>query len=262
MSRITVLCLLLLLAGWLSGASADRRGKGDGISDLDFAVLSKAKVAVDTDSLIEALASHPDPLVRTIAAEVLGLRGEERARSPLFKALKGDPDQQVRQQVALALARMGEASGRAALRELLQKASDPVSRVFLAALLAEAGEADGYRHVCDAARSESRSARFAAAESLTPFFSLYPFDTACELAPAELLLSLTDDKDPGIRYTALLFLPTAVNKGGLSLEAARTRARHMAEKDTDAKVRAQAEFVLEAWRLEQQERERKPGGVQ
>lgn len=257
MTRIPLLCLSLLLAVDLSAAHADVRGKSE-VSDIALGILSQARVEMDTDSLIEALASHPEPLVRSTAAEVLGLRGDETALRPLVKALKADPDLLVRQGAALALARMGEPSGLESLREFLVTASDPVNQVFLAARLAELGESAGYKQVCEAARSRNRSLRLAAAESLVSFLSVSPPESSCDIGPGALLLSLGDDEDPEIRYTIVLFLPAAVSKG-LSLESAQARAKQMAEKDPEARIRAQAEFVLEAWRLEKQER--KPGGL-
>jgi HEAT repeat protein len=259
MMRISLLCLGLLLAVGLSGALADVRGKSD-VSDIESGILRNAGVETDTASLIEALASHSHPLVRSIAANVLGLRGDEQARRPLFKALAADPDSLVRQAAALALARMGEPSGFAALREFMEKTSDPVNQIFLAARLAEVGDPAGYSYVCEAALSENRALRLDAAESLASFISVSPPKSACKLGPGALLLSLGDDEDPGIRYSMLLFLQTAVVRG-LSLEAAQARVKQLTE-DPDAKVRAQAEFVLEAWRLEEQERARKPGGLQ
>lgn len=259
MLRISLLCLELLLTASLSGALADVRGKSD-ISDIALGILTSAKVETDTASLIDALASHSDPIVRFISADVLGLRGDEQALRPLFKALKADPDYLVRQEAALALAKMEEPSGFAALREFMEKTSDPVNQIFLAAWLAEVGDPAGYSYVCEAALSENRALRLDAAESLASFIPVSPPKSACKHGPDALLLSLGDDEDPGIRYTMLLFLQTAVVRG-LSLEAAQARAKQMTE-DPDAKVRAQAEFVLEAWRLEEQERERKPGGLQ
>lgn len=249
----------LILVGMLGVrmASADIRGGREEISDMFLGILEQAGVGTDTPSLLSAMRSNRDATVRWVAIEILGQRRESQALEPIQKALKGDPDRVVRETAALALARMGEKSGFAALKEFLKSPVDPARQLYTAARLAELGEAMGYPYVCEAARSESASLREVAVENLVPFIALKVPPGGCDVKPMDLLLALIEDKSPQIRYTVLLYLPIAVTKG-LDRERARTVALK-AQKDPDPKVREEAEFMINAWRLEEESRQPGPG---
>jgi len=83
-----------------------------------------------------------DPVVRTRAAEVLGMFGDPRAEEPLIEALVSDKDAGVRSAAARSLGRMEARQARQALLKALQ---DPMPEVGAAAAgalghLGEAGE--------------------------------------------------------------------------------------------------------------------------
>lgn len=256
--KIGAVLILIGILGVLM-ASADIRGGSQEISEMALGILEQAGVGTDTPSLLEAIRLNSDPTIRWIAIDILGQRQEKRALEPLRRALKGDPDRIVREAAALALARMGEPTGVAALKEFLRSPADSARQLFTAARLAELGEAIGYRYVCEAARSESSSEREMAAENLVPFIPLKVPPDGCDVKPEDLLLSLIEDKSPQVRYTVLLHLPIAVSKG-----MDRERARSAAQKalsDPEPKVREEAEFVIDAWRLEEETRKPGSGGT-
>src|SRR5262249_32068815 len=73
-------------------------------------------VATDTASLITAMGSSKELIVRTDAAQLLGLRKETAAAGPLRAALRSDPEPVVKETAAWALANMGHEEGMAALK--------------------------------------------------------------------------------------------------------------------------------------------------
>jgi len=241
---------ILVLIGTLMAnvAKADTRGGSQEISDMALGILKRAGVGTDTPSLLNAMRLNPDSTVRWVAIDILGQRRERQALEPLLKVLKGDPERVVRETAALALARMGDKTGLAALKEFLKSPSDPGRQLYTAARLAELGDAIGYPYLCEAARSENAILRQIAVENLVPFIAVKA-PRGCEVAPADLMISLAGDKSPDVRYTVLLYLPSAVSQG-LDRERARAVARK-AQSDPDPKVREEAEFVINAWRLEE-----------
>ncbi len=250
-----ILTLLLLLAIAGSGFADERRGGEQGISEMTLGILEQAGVKADSASLLAALRSHRDPMIRGLAADVLGQRKEGSARGALLQTLKGDPDRLVRESAALALARMGEDAGFSALREFMASPSNQVRQVFLAARLAELGDLSGYPYVCKAAKSKSSSLRELAVPALVPFFSLKSLPASCDAAPEDLFLGLARDESAKARHAALLYLPMAVDKG-LSLEQARAVAMSLAHSDPDPRVREEADAALGSLRA--QEERRKP----
>jgi HEAT repeat protein len=250
-SVLGLMCLMLPMAM----LADDRRGGSEEVSEMAFAILEKAGVGTDSDSLVTAVRSSRDPMVRWISIEILGQRKATTAQGTLLKALKGDPDRLVRETAALALARMGQKVGVSALKEFMAAPTDSARQIFTAARLAELGDASGYQYVCMAAKSESSSQRESAVPALVPFLLLSGLTSDCAASPSDLLLSLVEDRSADVRYTALLHLPMAVGKG-LGLERARLIVNQLAQSDPEPKVREEADFVLKTWRL--QEESRKP----
>lgn len=236
MKRTMLACSLYILLLSVAGIL-----RAQEIPDMLFAILAEANVSPDTTSLMKAIGSHPDEMVRFGAIEILGLRKEAVAREVLLRSLSLDPNGTVREASAIALARLGDPAGLAALKKFQKESADPEQRVFLAGRLSEFGSADGYQEVTRAARSEQASMRVLAAETLSGFIPLK--DLPGE-DPGTLFLSLAEDKDVSVQRSFVLFFPIAV-KNGLDITRARPVVERLSQTASDVTVRDTAVRFLE-----------------
>ncbi|MEP7013184.1 MAG: HEAT repeat domain-containing protein [Acidobacteriota bacterium] len=237
---------------------SDQRGGSGTLPDMLLGVLASAQVELEPSSLVHALATHPDPLIRGLAAEALGLLGERSAETSLLSSLQTDADRMVRELAALALARMGNETGLTALKGFLRSSDSPVRQLTMAAQLAELGESAGFSIVVEAAASRQTSTRSLAAEALAAFVSLAGLTDDRGRSPAEMLLELAGDDSAEVRLTVVQNLPEATRKG-MDLEAARSTTKRLAA-DVDPVVRESAQSLLDAWRFDADEKARREGG--
>lgn len=250
--------LLLVLLGVSSVGRSDQREGA--VPDMLVGVLASAKVNLEPESLIHALATHADPSIRGLAAEALGLLGEKSAEPALLRALASDADRQVREASALALARLGNSAGMAAAKELMRSSDNLVRRLTLAAQLAELGEADGFSFVAEAAASKKASTKSLAVPFLTPFVSLPGLVDNSGRSPEKILVDLAHDENPDVRLTVVRSLPAAVLHG-LNKESAKGAVQQLADRDPEPSVRESAKSLLEAWRFDDEEEARRKAGV-
>lgn len=262
MSEMKPWPMLLVMALSLMSAvgRSDQRGGEGAVPDMLAGVLANAQVDLAPASLIHALATHSESLIRALAADALGLLGERSAEAPLFRALSVDSDRQVREASALALARIGNATGTTALKGFMRSSDSSVRRLTMAAQLAELGEPDGFSFVAEAATSKQASTRSLAAQFLAPFVPLAGLTDGSGRSPGEILLALAGDESAEVRLTVVNSLPAAILKG-LDLESARAVTKRLAEQDLDPSVRDSAKSLLEAWRFDEEERVRRKAGV-
>lgn len=223
-------------------------------------MLAEAKVPLEAPALVHALATHADPLIRGLAADALGLQGEQSAEAPLLRALQDDPERSVREAAALALARLGNGTGLAALKEFMSSSNSPVRQLTMAAQLAELGEPAGFPLIAEAAGARQDSMRSLAAQFLPAFVALEGLVDDQGRPPTDIFLSLAKDESSGIRLAVVRALPAAVSKG-LDLGAARAVARQLAERDSDLAVRDSAKMLLDAWHFDDEEKVRRERGA-
>lgn len=215
-----------------------------------LAVLERAGVALDNASLMAAARAHEDATVRWVAIDLLGQQHALEARELLLGILRADEDRLIRETAALALARLGEAAGLSALEEFMRAPADAKSQLFLAARLAELGRGTGYEYVVDVlVDPEPNPLKPLAADTLSSFYDLPDLGVEPEQQPGSLLLALTEDPDAAVRSAALTQLSIAVNRG-MALASALPRVERVAHSDPDAKLRQQANLLLDAWQSE------------
>ncbi len=202
--------------------------------------LSEFGVAVDTASLLDALAHHNNELARGHASEVLGLRGEGAAAEALLEAAKEDDSWLVRESSAGALHRLGRSEGLDVLRGEMKAARLITRRLGLAAQLARLGDSSGYALVVEALDNPDvwRSA----------MFSLVPFLRFEQLEAQQALIGQTYADDPAVRRQALTSLGLDLSDQYLQLSELES-VLEASTKDSDEKVRETAGKLLRRWRM-------------
>lgn len=251
--------LILVLSLVTAVCGADQRGGSGTLPDMLVGALENAQVTLEPPSLIHALVTHADPLIRGLAAEALGLLGERSAEEPLLRSLQSDSDRMVREVAAMALARIGVETGLTALKGFLRSSDSPVRRLTMAAELAELGEPDGFSFVAEAAVSRQVSTRSLAAQFLVPFVALVGLADERGRSPGEILLGLAGDDSEEVRLRVVHSLPRAVLKG-LDYQSARSTTRLLAA-DADSRVRESAQALLDSWRFDDEQKTRREGGA-
>lgn len=215
-----------------------------------LAVLEAAGVGLDNASLMAAVRAHEDPTVRWVAIDLLGQQRAVEARGLLLGILQEDDDRLIRETAALALARMGEEAGFTALEGFLSRPADPKSQLFLAARLAELGRVSGYQYVVDVLLDpEPNPLKPLAVDSLSAFFALRDLPAEPGQRPEPLLLLLSEDPDVAVRSAVLTQLSVVVNRG-MAAAKAQPQVEKLAHGDPDAKIREQAQLLLDAWTFE------------
>jgi HEAT repeat protein len=212
-------------------------------------LLRAQNVQTDSDSLIKALAENKEVIVRSTAAQILGLRKEVKASAALKAALESDPEAVVKESAALALAHMGDPAGRDALKKLIPQSPDLKRRSVLAGNLAELGDPGSYSFVVQAVTSDNAETRRLSAASLFPFLKYEGRrENGQVIDPLKRLLGLLQDKEPGVRSEALIVLNRAVPTY-ISRELLKPKVEKLGKQDPDRTVRATADRILQTWEL-------------
>lgn len=203
--------------------------------------LAEKGFQTDAESLVRLAESSSGADLRWAAVEILGLRGEQSAKTALRKLVAGDPSRLVQETAALALARLGDRRAMEDLRNFLGTAKDSQRELFLAGRLAELGDPSGFEAVSDAAKSDDARLRFLSVGALVPFVPLQTKLSGPD--PVQELLLLARDKVPEVRRELLVQLPFAVRQG-LPWAKARPVVEGMARGDVDPEIREKAHLLL------------------
>jgi len=199
--------------------------------------LAEDGVASDVESLVVALSTHPDTMVRIRAAFILGERGDKEAIPILRQALE---EPSTRRAAAGALARLGEEEGLEILRDLMASSADLGSQLAIAYTLARLGSFEGYSYLVDGAMAEEYWNRIDAASILPEFFAMpEPFSME---SPMELLEQLLRDPNSLVRKEAVRSFGLVAVKGGPAEELLE-KAQEMEVYDPDEGVREAAGLV-------------------
>jgi len=241
---------LLVPASCLS-RQVDRQGSDRDAEAIQWleGLLRAQNVQTDSDSLIKALGENKEVIVRSTAAQILGLRKEVKASDALKTALQVDPEGVVKESAALALAHMGDPAGKNALKKLIPQSPDPKRRSVLAGNLAELGDPGSYSFVVQAVTSDNAETRRLSVASLFPFLKYEGRrENGQVVDPLKRLLGLLQDNEPGVRSEALIVLNRAV-PSYISRELLKPRVEKLAKQDKDRTVRATADRILQTWEL-------------
>jgi HEAT repeat protein len=198
----------------------------------------------DGPSLAKAALANPDPMIRQVAVELMGFRGEASAKGTLREVLLNDDSLLVRETSALALVRLGEPGAVEEVKAFLQASDKPVRQLFLAAELAELGDFSGYSQVAKIATSDDEHLRFLSVESVVRIRFLDSAELGKE--PGALLSRLMEDDSPKVRRESVFQLSVALFRG-FSLQPYLYKIKQIAKHDPDAEVREQAELLLNSW---------------
>ncbi len=167
--------------------------------------IDEAGVELDVGSLLEALADHPDPLMRLRAAMILGLRGKGEAVGGLLMAAREDDSWAVREYAAIALDLLGREEGIEILRHELREARQRFRQLALARTLAQRGDPSGYGIVADAL-DEANMMHLA-------IWALAEFQRFEELNATDVLIGLAQAEEADVRRQARLVLSDGVRAG-------------------------------------------------
>jgi HEAT repeat protein len=121
--------------------------------------------AVAHPAIVRALTS-PEPVRRSVAADIAGLTGAHAATEALIQMLTGDPVRALRPRAARALGRLGMPAAAPALRQGLTS-SDPALVIASAEGLGGLGDPASVAAVADVARRPALEVARAACRSLT-----------------------------------------------------------------------------------------------
>src|SRR5215468_1011532 len=201
-------------------------------------------VATDTASLIAALGSNKELIVRADAAQLLGLRKEAAAAAPLKAALRSDSEPLVKETAAWALANMGHEEGRSALKELISKSEDIRRQSVLAGELAELGDPSAYSYAVKAVTSPDSETRFLSVDNLFPFLKYEGKRGTESIDPLQRLRVLLHDTEPRVRAEALTVLNRAI-PAFMARSELQPLVEQMSKEDQDPQVRATAARILE-----------------
>jgi HEAT repeat protein len=232
-------------------ARADIRQGDPSIETMQWleGILEGQHVKTDTDSLIKALGPGNELIVRSTAAELLGLRKESKADAALKAVLHSATEPIVKETAAWALANMGDPEGKSALKELVPKAEDLKRQGALAAELAELGDPSMYSFAVKAVTSSSPETRFLSVANLFPFVKYQGKHAGVLIDPLERLQALAGDKDPRVRAEAISVL-NRVSPESLPRSQFRSMVERISKEDPDPQVRATADRILQIWKLE------------
>jgi len=242
---ISFLLLLSLLLVGRDGSCTDPVEPWESWQHWEFE-LERLGHPVDTDSLRKILLESDDFLVRSLAARVLGARGESSAIPTLEKVARSDSNASVRQAAAWALATLGVPEGLELLKQRLLEEKELGRKLSAAFALADFGNYEGYEVVLTAAESERYWNRMAVAAGVHRFLKddeAFP----AKQRPSRLLLRLAEDSDARVRKQALVQFGRAAAITGLSDEFKDVAARLAAE-DPSPEVKEGARRAL--WALE------------
>ncbi|MEM8637215.1 MAG: HEAT repeat domain-containing protein [Cyanobacteria bacterium P01_G01_bin.54] len=183
--------LKALVAGF-----ADSRG----MTRLAIAELLGKIKAPATPHLLEALTSHPNPVVRRASGKTLTLIGDPKTIPTLIQVLLTDKDQVVKGSVVGALARMGEASV-LALLEILTHPQHPETIKGHAAWALSFVGVEAREHLYAAFNSSSADVRCAVMGALAGLAQDQQDGQALALLRQGL-----DDPEPAVRIEAITAL--------------------------------------------------------
>jgi HEAT repeat protein len=249
--KLTTFVASAILAAGCLIALADTRGSDRNAETMAWleGILRGQHINTDTASLIEALAPGHELIVRSSAAQLLGLRKELTAINALKGALHSDQEPLVRETAAWALANMGDQEGKTALKDLIPRSEDLRRQSILAAELAELGDPSMYSFAVKAVASSSPETRFLSVANLFPFVK-YQGKTGAEVIdPLQRLQGLAHDKDPKVRGEALSVLNRA-SPEFMPRSQLQPLVEQLSKQDPDPQVRATADRILQVWKLE------------
>jgi HEAT repeat protein len=204
--------------------------------------LVEAGISADVPSLLIAVKSHKDEMIRWQATTLLGARDDRSAQSTLREVLNQDPSPFVRRGAAKALASWGDEQGLAAVKVLLSKSTTIQERLELGSLLAGQGDDSGFIYAKEAASAEAALSRVLAAEALPSFVRRQGGGEEAEDAIA-ILVRLAEDPSREVRSAALSGMFQAVRRGAPA-ERFRSSIKRMAESDPDQNLRLSAKYAL------------------
>jgi bilin biosynthesis protein len=161
-------------------------GLGDtrGVVRLRFASTLGEVGEAATDVLIEALAHHPNAVVRRAAGKTLTLIGDDRAVPTLLQAFLHDHDQVVRSSAVGALARSGEIAVPELLK-ILDSTADETIKGHAAWALAFIG-AEAAEYLTPALKSDSLDVRCAVLGAIVKVVQEQPSEKLVNLMVAAL----------------------------------------------------------------------------
>lgn len=197
---------------------------------------------VDTDSLSKIVIEDEDLLVRSLAAWVLGARGESSAVPTLKKVAKSDSSSSVRQAAAWALAALEVPEGLVLLKEYLNEAPDLESKLSAAFALADFGDLEGYEFVLAAAESDKAWIRMDVAAGVHRFLKEGEV-FAPKQSPSLLVLRLVEDPNSHVRRLALSQFGEAARVTD-RVEEFLGAATRLATEDPSPQVREEARRIL------------------
>lgn len=211
-------------------------------------ILRAQHVNTDSESLLNAVISGKELIVRVSAARLLGLRKEKKAVEVLKQALHSDPEAVVKETAAWSLAYMGYPEGKNALKELIAKADDVKRQSMLAAELAELGDPSEYPYVVKAISSPDAEIRFLSTDNLWPFLKYEGKHGKEAIDALARLQTLVHDKAPKVRAEALSVLNRAV-PNFLPRNQLQPLVEQLSKEDPDPQVRQTADRILQVWQL-------------
>jgi bilin biosynthesis protein len=208
-------------------------GLGDtrGVVRLRFASTLGEIGEAATDVLIEALAHHPNEVVRRAAGKTLTLIGDDRAVPTLLHAFLHDADQVVRSSAVGALARSGEIAVPELLKILDSSEADETIKGHAAWALAFIG-AEAAEYLTPALKSDSLDVRCAVLGAIAKVVQEQPNETLVNL----MVAALTDP-------VALIRSEAASGLGQITFPAAIPHLI-LAARDADVDVRKAAVNAL------------------